>query len=132
MGFFEKLKQGLGKTKSSIDEKINGVFSAFRKVDEELLEELEEALIMSDIGVTTSTEIISKLRQRIKKENVKDAEEVKKLLREEMQTILEVCDNTLHLETKPSVILVVGVNGVRKNNFNRKNCKQTSKRTVKK
>ncbi len=132
MGFFDKLKQGLGKTKNSIDEKINGVFSAFRKVDEELLEELEEALIMSDIGVTTSTEIISKLRQRIKKENVKDAEEVKKLLREEMQTILEVCDNTLHLETKPSVILVVGVNGVRKNNFNRKNCKQTSKRTVKK
>ena len=123
MGFFDKLKQGLGKTKNSIDEKINGVFSAFRKVDEELLEELEEALIMSDIGVTTSTEIISKLRQRIKKENVKDAEEVKKLLREEMQTILEVCDNTLHLETKPSVILVVGVNGVRKNNFNRKNCK---------
>ena len=132
MGFFDKLKQGLGKTKNSIDEKINGVFSAFRKVDEELLEELEEALIMSDIGVTTSTEIISKLRQRIKKENVKDAEEVKKLLREEMQTILEVCDNTLHLETKPSVILVAGVNGVRKNNFNRKNCKQTSKRTVKK
>ena len=132
MGFFDKLKQGLGKTKNSIDEKINGVFSAFRKVDEELLEELEEALIMSDIGVTTSTEIISKLRQRIKKENVKDAEEVKKLLREEMQTILEVCDNTLHLETKPSVILVVGVNGVRKNTFNRKNCKQTSKRTVKK
>ena len=131
MGFFDKLKQGLGKTKNSIDEKINGVFSAFRKVDEELLEELEEALIMSDIGVTTSTEIISKLRQRIKKENVKDAEEVKKLLREEMQTILEVCDNTLHLETKPSVILVVGVNGVRKNNFNRKNCKQTPKTTVK-
>ena len=67
MGFFEKLKQVLGKTKTSIDEKINGVFSTFRKVDEELLEELEEALIMSDIGVTTSTEIISKLRQRIKK-----------------------------------------------------------------
>ena len=114
MGFFEKLKQGLGKTKTSIDEKINGVFSTFRKVDEELLEELEEALIMSDIEVTTSTEIISKLRQRIKKENVKEAEEVKKLLREEMQSILEVCDNSLHLTTKPSVILVVGVNGVGK------------------
>lgn len=128
MGFFNKLKEGLGKTKISMDEKINGVFSAFRKVDEELLEELEEALIMSDIGVTTSTEIISRLRQRIKKENIKEAEGVKELLREEMQSILEVCDNTLHLETKPSIILVVGVNGVRKNNINRQNCKQTSKR----
>jgi len=119
MGFFDKLKQGLGKTKSSIDEKINGVFSAFRKVDEELLEELEEALIMSDIGMETSIEIISKLRQRIKRENIKDAEEVKNVLREEIQNILEICDNTLNLNTKPSVILVVGVNGVRKNNINR-------------
>ncbi len=123
MGFFDKLKQGLGKTRTSIDEKINGVFSTFRKVDEELLEELEEVLIMSDIGVNTSIEIISNLRQKIKKENIKEAEEVKKLLREEMKTILEVCDNSLHLETKPSVILVVGVNGVRKNNINRKDCK---------
>ncbi len=114
MGFFEKLKQGLGKTKSSIDEKINGVFSTFRKVDEELLDELEEALIMSDIGMDTSLEIISRLRQRIKKENIKDAEEVKQALREEIQNILEVCDNSLKLETKPSVILIVGVNGVGK------------------
>ncbi len=119
MGFFEKLKQGLGKTKSSIDEKINGVFSNFRKVDEELLEELEEALIISDIGMETSLEIISKLRNRIKRENIKEAEEVKNVLREEIQNILEICDNSLKLETKPSVILVVGVNGVRKDNFYR-------------
>ncbi len=123
MGFFEKLKQGLGKTKNSIDEKMNNVFSTFRKVDEELLEELEEALIMSDIGVTTSMEIISRLRKRIKKDNIKDAEEVKEALREEMQDILEVCDNTLKLNSKPSVILIVGVNGVRKNNIYRENCK---------
>ena len=128
MGFFDKLKQGLGKTKSSIDEKMNNVFSTFRKVDEELLEELEEVLIMSDIGITTATEIISRLRQRIKKQNIKEAEEVKEALRQEMQNILEVCDNTLKLETKLSVILIVGVNGVRKNNINRKDCKQTSKR----
>lgn len=114
MGFFDKLKQGLGKTKTSIDEKMNNVFSTFRKVDEELLEELEEALIMSDIGVTTATEIISRLRQRIKKENIKEAEGVKEALRDEMQKILEVCDNTLKLDTKPSVILIVGVNGVGK------------------
>lgn len=118
MGFFDKLKQGLEKTKTSIDEKVNDVFSTFRKVDEELLDELEEALIMSDIGVETSTEIISRLRQRIKKENIKDVENVKEVLRQEMQNILEVCDNSLKLETKPSVILVIGVNGVRKNNFN--------------
>ena len=70
MGFFEKLKTGLNKTKTSIDDKINGVFSTFRKVDEELLEELEEALIMSDIGMNTSVEIISRLREKIKKQNL--------------------------------------------------------------
>lgn len=127
MGFFDKLKEGLSKTKSSMDEKINGVFSAFRKVDEELLEELEEALIMSDIGMDTSLEIISRLRSRIKKENIKEAEEVKTALREEIQNILEVCDNSLKLETTPSVILVIGVNGVRKDNFDWKNCIKTSK-----
>lgn len=127
MGFFDKLKEGLSKTKSSMDEKINGVFSAFRKVDEELLEELEEALIMSDIGMDTSLEIISRLRSRIKKENIKEAEEVKTALREEIQNILEVCDNSLKLETTPSVILVIGVNGVRKDNFDWENCIKTSK-----
>ncbi len=110
MGFFDKLKSGLSKTKTSFDDKINGVFSTFRKVDEELLEELEEALIMSDIGMDTSLEIISRLRNRIKRENIKDAEEVKNCLREEMKNILEVCDNSLKLETTPSVILVIGVN----------------------
>ena len=69
---------------------------------------------MSDIGIETSTEIISKLRERIKKENIKDAEDVKETLREEMQKILTECDNELKLETTPSVILVVGVNGVGK------------------
>ncbi|MBO5478987.1 MAG: signal recognition particle-docking protein FtsY [Clostridia bacterium] len=113
MGFFDKLKEGLGKTKSSFDEKINNAFSVFRKVDEELLEELEEILITSDIGMDTSIRIISKLRERIKKENIKDAEDVKQALREEMAEILNI-DSSLHLETKPSIILVVGVNGVGK------------------
>lgn len=113
MGFFDKLKEGLGKTKSSFDEKLNSAFSAFRKIDEELLEELEEILITSDIGLDTSVNIISNLRTRIKKENIKEAEDVKQALREEMEEILNI-DNTMHLETKPSVILVVGVNGVGK------------------
>ena len=114
MGFFEKLKQGLSKTKSSFDEKINNVFSNFRKVDEELLEELEEALIMSDVGVETSTKIISNLRDRVKKEKIEDEEGVKNALRLEIKEILDEVDNSLKLETHPSVILVVGVNGVGK------------------
>ena len=108
------MKQGLSKTKSSFEEKINNVFSNFRKVDEDLLEELEEALIMSDVGVETSTKIISNLRDRVKKEKLEDAEDVKNALREEIKKIFDSLDNSLHLETKPSVILVVGVNGVGK------------------
>ena len=114
MGFFDKLKQGLSKTKSSFEEKMNNVFSNFRKVDEDLLEELEEALILSDVGVETSTEIISNLRNRIKKEKIEDAENVKQALREEIKNIFDSLDNSLHLDTKPAVILVVGVNGVGK------------------
>ena len=114
MGFFDKLKQGLTKTKESINEKINDVFSNFRKVDEDFLEELEEVLIMSDIGIETSTKIIQNLRERIKKEKLEDEEQVKEVLREEIQKILDISDNTLKLETKPSVILVIGVNGVGK------------------
>lgn len=114
MGFFDKLKQGLTKTKESINEKINDVFSNFRKVDEDFLEELEEVLIMSDIGIETSTKIIQNLRERIKKEKLEDEEQVKEALREEIKKILDISDNTLKLETKPSVILVIGVNGVGK------------------
>ena len=114
MSFFEKLKNGLNKTKNNIDEKINGVFSNFRKVDEDLLEELEEALIMSDIGMDTSLEIIDNLRKKIKLENLKEAEDVKKALRELMKEILDKQDVSLKMDSKPSVILVIGVNGVGK------------------
>ncbi len=114
MGFFNKLKQGMNKTKSSFDEKINQVFKSFKKIDEDFLDELEEILIMSDIGMDTSVKIIENLRVRLKKEKIQEEEEVKQALREEMQRILEVTDISLHLETKPAVILVVGVNGVGK------------------
>ncbi len=114
MGFFDKLKNGLSKTKTSINEKINNVFSNFRKVDEDLLEELEEALIMSDVGVETSTKIISELRDKIKKEKIEEAEDVKKALKEIIKNILDSVDSNLNLKTTPSVILVVGVNGVGK------------------
>lgn len=114
MGFFDKLKNGLGKTKQNINDKINNVFANFRKVDEELLDELEEALIMSDIGIETSTKIISELRNRIKKENIQDEEAIKTALREEMVKLLDVGETKLDLSTSPAVILVVGVNGVGK------------------
>ena len=114
MGFFDKLKEGLGKTKSSIDTKINAVFSTFRKVDEDLLEELLEALVMSDIGMETSEKIIDELRTKIKLEKIEDEEAVKNALKSIMQEILDVENAELNLSTKPSVILVVGVNGVGK------------------
>lgn len=114
MGFFDKLKNGLNKTKTSFDEKMNDIFSNFRKVDEDLLEELEEALIMSDVGANTSATIINNLRERVKKENIKDEQGVREALRKEIQEIFDATDNTLKLETKPAVILVVGVNGVGK------------------
>ena len=93
---------------------MNGVFSNFRKVDEELLEDLEDALIMSDVGVETSVKIISELRNRIKKDNIKDEDGVKQALRGEIKKVFDSVDNSLKLASKPSVILVVGVNGVGK------------------
>lgn len=114
MVFFEKLKQGLMKTKDAINNQINNVFSNFRKVDEELLDELEEALIMSDVGANTSVKIIDNLRNRIKLEKIEDSEKVKEALKEEIAKILSEKDNLLHLDSKPSVLLVVGVNGAGK------------------
>ena len=114
MSFFDKLKEGLSKTKESFDSKINDVISNFRKVDEDFLEELEETLIMSDMGFETSKKIVDNLRKRIKKENLKDEEDVKRVLREEISAIFNEVDNKLKIDTKPSVILVVGVNGVGK------------------
>lgn len=114
MGFFEKLKQGLTKTKEAINNQINNVFSNFRKVDEELLEELEEALIMSDVGAETSIKIIDNLRSRIKLQKIEDADAVKEALKEEIANVLSEKDCGLHIDTKPSIIMVVGVNGAGK------------------
>ena len=114
MSFFEKLKNGLSKTKNNIDEKINGVFSTFRRVDEDLLDELEEILIMSDLGIDTSTNIINELRKKIKIENIKEVEDVKTELRKLIKEIFNKQKVELELSTKPSVILVIGVNGVGK------------------
>ncbi len=113
MGFFEKIKQGLKRTKESIGEGLNGLFATFRRVDEDLLEELEELLILADVGPDTTEKIITELRNRAKKENIDSADRLKEVL-EEILTAFMAGDHTLHHTTKPSVILVVGVNGVGK------------------
>ncbi|MBO5178807.1 MAG: signal recognition particle-docking protein FtsY [Clostridia bacterium] len=114
MGFFDKLKQGLSKTKEALNNKINNVFSTFRKVDEELMEELEEALILSDVGMDTSLKIISNLRNRVKLEKIEDSEQVKVILKEEIVKELTKHDSKLNMNTKPSIMMVVGVNGAGK------------------
>ena len=114
MGFFDKLKTGLGKTKTNFNDKMNGILSNFRKVDEEFLDELEEILIMSDIGFETSEEIIKRLRERVKREKVEDEESIKRVLREEIVNLIDKPNSELKTNKKPLVILVVGVNGVGK------------------
>ena len=113
MGFFEKLKQGLNKTKNALVGKIDGIFSAFSKIDEDLYDELEELLISSDVGVNTTFNILDELRNRVKEKKIKEPE----ALRIELLDILRELigeHEPLKLDTKPSVILVIGVNGVGK------------------
>ncbi len=113
MGFFDKLKKGLAKTKNAIFGTIDNIIKSFRRVDEELFEELEEALISADIGVHTTESILDRLRETVKENKIKESSEVKeelfKILREMVGDYEE-----LNLSTKPSVILVIRVNGVGK------------------
>ena len=113
MGFFSKIKEGLKKTRTSIGEGFNSVFSVFRKVDEDFLEELLELLIMADVGYETSERIIDELRKKAKLENLNDSESVKAALAEIIAESMRG-GNDLNISTKPSVILVAGVNGVGK------------------
>ena len=113
MGLFSKIKEGLQKTRSSISQSVNGILNSFTKIDEELFEELEETLVMSDIGVNTSVEICDMLRKKIKETGEKDPSQIKSMLKEIISDMLGE-DEGLNLNTKPSVILVIGVNGVGK------------------
>ena len=113
MGFFEKLKSGLAKTKDALFKKVDDLFKSFVKVDEDMLEELEELLIMSDVGATSSEEIIERLREKIRDERITDPEACKVALREILVDMIGEGE-PLHLDSKPSVILVIGVNGVGK------------------
>ena len=113
MGLFSKISEGLRKTRDSISGAIGSMLSSFTKIDDELFEELEEILIMSDIGAVTSAKICDTLKKRVKEEKIKDPEEIKKLL---SQTVAEMVkgDRELKLSTKPSFVFVIGVNGVGK------------------
>lgn len=113
MGFFEKLKQGLKKTKDSVFKQVNDIFKSFVSVDEDMLEELEEVLIAADVGVDASETIIEKLRDRIREERIRDPQDAKAAL---MDILCEMIGEPegLKLEKSPTVILVIGVNGVGK------------------
>ena len=113
MGFFDKIRSGLQKTKANIGETLDSVLSVFRKVDEETLEELEDALILSDIGAQTAAETIDELRERAKRQSIETKEELVEALCQILTEKMTPNDG-LHLNTHPSVILVIGVNGVGK------------------
>ena len=114
MGFFDKLKSGLAKTRESLSEQFNNVFSNFVQVDEDLFESLEEALIMADIGVETTEYIIEALRDRVTYKRITDGRVVQEELKVIISEILSERDTSVNISTKPSVMLIIGVNGVGK------------------
>lgn len=114
MGFFDKLKQGLSKTRGSIAEKVNEVFASAQQIDDDFFDELEEALITADMGAYTAAYIIEELRDRVEAKRLRSADRVKEELRDVIRYILTRGDCSMHLDTKPSVVLVIGVNGVGK------------------
>ncbi len=113
MGLFSKIKQGLQKTRASLSNGVTSIINSFTKIDEDLFEELEEILVMADIGVNTANEICDILRRKIKEQGIKDPQAIKELLKEIIAEMLGE-DKGLKLDTKPSIILVIGVNGVGK------------------
>ncbi|GHV17690.1 signal recognition particle receptor FtsY [Clostridia bacterium] len=114
MGLFDKIKAGLQKTRTAVGGQLDNLFSAFSRVDDEFFEELEETLILADMGVTTTTKVVEALRTRCKSAGLKDGESVKNALKEILVEILSRGERELKLTTKPSVLLMVGVNGVGK------------------
>ncbi len=114
--FFEKLMSGLTKTRNDISNKIDGILKSYKKIDDELFDDLEEVLVTADVGVSTTMELINRLRDRVKEEKVSEPEEVKELLKDEIKKLMleSVSDNELKAEPSPALILVVGVNGVGK------------------
>ncbi len=114
MGFFEKIKNGLKKTRTAMASTFGGIFSGFSGANDEFYEELEESMILADMGVETSCKAVELLRQRVKEQKLRDAEEIRSALKDILVEMLDVGDTNLKIGTKPSVILVIGVNGVGK------------------
>lgn len=123
MGLFSKIKEGLKKTKDSMINKMQRVVNSFTKIDEELFEQLEETMIMSDIGVETSVEICSRLRKKIKEQGVTDPALIMDLIQEIVAEMMEN-DTSLDMSTTPSIIMVIGVNGAGKTTTIGKLCHQ--------
>ena len=113
-GFFAKLQQGLSKTRENIAKGIDNVFSGFSNIDEEFYEELEETLIMGDIGIDATSKIIDRLRKQVKEKHISDPAECKKLLVENIREQMNTADDAYDFEDKKTVIFVIGVNGVGK------------------
>ena len=113
MGFFNKIKEGLKKTRDAVIGQIDSMLKSFTKIDDELFEELEELLVMGDVGVPTAEKICEELKKRVKKEGIKNPNEIHRLLEETVSDMLRGGEE-LDLSTTPSIILVIGVNGVGK------------------
>ena len=114
MGFFNKIKEGLSKTRKAMATTLGSVFSGFSNLDDEFYDELEESLILADLGVETAGKAVAALRKRAKENRLKELEEARQALKDILVEMLTVGDTALNLGTKPSVILVIGVNGVGK------------------
>ena len=114
MGFFDKIKAGLTKTRDALSSTLGSVFTGFSEIDDDFYDELEEGLILADLGVDTAVKAVERLRKAVRAEHLKTPEEAKNALKDILVDMLEVGDTALNLTTKPSVILVIGVNGVGK------------------
>jgi len=114
MGFFDKIKAGLAKTRDALGSTLGNVFSGFSQLDDDFYDELEESLILADLGVETATKATDRLRKVIKEQHLKTPEEAKQALKDILVEMLNVGETELKLDTKPAVVLVIGVNGVGK------------------
>ena len=114
MGFFDKIKAGLAKTRDALSNTLGSVFSGFSEIDDDFYDELEECLILADLGVETATKATERLRKEVRSQHLKTTEEAKTALKAILVDMLNVGETALQLDTKPSVILVIGVNGVGK------------------
>ncbi len=114
MGFFDKIKAGLTKTREALSNTLGGVFSGFSEIDDDFYDELEESLILADLGMDTALKATEQMRKAVREQHLKTTEEAKEALKDILTRMLQVGDQELNLATTPSVVLVIGVNGVGK------------------